>query len=551
MEWVGATALKTHDYAYDSLNRLVESTRTAGGAPAVTAYDLDDAGNRNEVAIDAVPETYSLDATVPDPADAPMNQYTQTPGDTADRVYDENGNLLETDQAVFRHDYRDRIVDRDDGTAYSVYLYDALGRRIEKTVDDGTTIATTHYLYDGARVAEEWDVPSTGSPTLSASYVYGLYIDEVLTMRRGGVDYYYHADDQHNVVKLTDNTGALLEAYDYADYGQPEFYDEAGAPLAASQFGNPYLFTGRAWDPELGYYYFRNRYLDPAHGRFASRDPLGLWGDPLNLGNGYTYAGSNPWSLVDPFGLEAGGNQTWWGWIKDAVMGWTDERYEESLERWQESGSQIEGTVDYNRLSLGTPENLTAEQIFSAGESDTQVQTGELAREVVADLTGAGGYYAAGAVVAGLKVGDELNDARKAAKGMLAPKIRLGQNGEVLEAFAQIQKEHLGSGTGTTLAARLWARVMGRESDDAGHLIGRALGGPGGMTSRNIIPQSPNVNRGSFKQFEAQIASAVRNGDEVFVRVRPRYYSGSTRPHTIDYYTRINGKTELVSFPNP
>ena len=61
---------------------------------------------------------------------------------------------------------------------------------------------------------------------------------------------------------------------------------------------------------ETGYYYFRNRYLDPALGRFASRDPLGMWGDAKNLGNGYTYAASNPWSMVDPFGL-CSGNSFW------------------------------------------------------------------------------------------------------------------------------------------------------------------------------------------------------------------------------------------------
>ncbi len=154
------------------------------------------------------------------------------------------------------------------------YVYDALGRRIEKRAGGDAT----RFIYDGNRVAEEWSVPDGGSPTLAASYVYGLYIDEVLTMRRGGNDYYYHGDDMHNVVKLTDSDGEIVEAYDYGDYGQPEFYDAAGNALdvTGSQFGNPFLFSGREWDPELGFYYFRNRYMDPGLGRFVSRDPLGI-----------------------------------------------------------------------------------------------------------------------------------------------------------------------------------------------------------------------------------------------------------------------------------
>ena len=85
-------------------------------------------------------------------------------------------------------------------------------------------------------MAEEWDIPETGSPSLDASYVYGLYVDEVLTMRRGGADYYYHADDMHNVVKLTDADGEVVEGYDYGDYGAPEFYDTRGNLESAPAF---------------------------------------------------------------------------------------------------------------------------------------------------------------------------------------------------------------------------------------------------------------------------------------------------------------------------
>ena len=225
----------------------------------------------------------------------------------------DNAPLQDTDRFILESAGECAVDNVNIGQSTVTYTYDALGRRIEKRHADG---AATRYVYDGSRVAEEWDVSSGGSASLSASYVYGNYIDEVLTMRRGTSEYYYHGDDQHNVVKLTDNTGTVVEAYDYGDYGQPEFSSPPANPgqatgeqldVTASPLGNPYLFTGRRWDEELGYYYFRNRYMDPALGRFVSRDPIGLWGDAANLGNGYTYAASNPWSMVDPFGL-CGGN---------------------------------------------------------------------------------------------------------------------------------------------------------------------------------------------------------------------------------------------------
>ena len=106
------------------------------------------------------------------------------------------------------------------------------------------------------------------------------------------------------------------------DYGWPTFIDAdgdtrlinvtlTGLPTnvgdgepTASAYGNPYLFNGRRWDAETGLYYYRNRYLEPLTGRFTTPDPIGNWGDPMNLGNAFTYTGNNPWTYVDPFGLD-------------------------------------------------------------------------------------------------------------------------------------------------------------------------------------------------------------------------------------------------------
>ena len=80
-------------------------------------------------------------------------------------------------------------------------------------------------------------------------------------------------------------------------------FNGSGSPIPTTAIGNLYLFTRRRLDGETGLYYYRTRYLDSASGRFIQRDPLGLWGDPANMGNAYSYAGNNPWSAVDPFGL--------------------------------------------------------------------------------------------------------------------------------------------------------------------------------------------------------------------------------------------------------
>ena len=59
-------------------------------------------------------------------------------------------------------------------------------------------------------------------------------------------------------------------------------------------------FTGAGGTPNgLGLVYLRNRWYDPQTGRFLSQDPIGL-ARGLNL---YAYAGNNPSSFADPFGL--------------------------------------------------------------------------------------------------------------------------------------------------------------------------------------------------------------------------------------------------------
>lgn len=176
----------------------------------------------------------------------------------------------------------------------------------------------------------------TGGNTL-ATYVYGLYIDEPLQMRRKGAPgapdsvYYFHRDDLYSLAALTDSTGAVAERYDYGDYGEPTFLNpdgsvqlKAGSTTEASNssaVNNRYLFTGREWDPELNLYFYRSRYYDPRMGRFTQVDSIGVWGDGGNVGNGYSYVGANPLARLDPKGD--------YTTVRVGFLGWTQEPTEE------------------------------------------------------------------------------------------------------------------------------------------------------------------------------------------------------------------------------
>jgi RHS repeat-associated protein len=182
------------------------------------------------------------------------------------------------------------------------YCYDALGRRIEKVIDaSGTNPQVTRFLYQGWQVIEERD----GASAVQESYVWGRSVDEPLTMRRGTTNSYYEADDMGNVMALSNSSGAVVERYEYDDYGRP-LDPTTLAPLAGSPStrGNPHLFQGHRYDPEIAFYEYRTRYLDPRAGRFVTRDTIGIWGDEANLGNASTFVGNNGWSRVDPYGVD-------------------------------------------------------------------------------------------------------------------------------------------------------------------------------------------------------------------------------------------------------
>lgn len=64
----------------------------------------------------------------------------------------------------------------------------------------------------------------------------------------------------------------------------------------------PYLYTGEQYDPDLGFYYLRARYLDPNRGRFWTMDVWeGMGIEPKSL-NKYLYAHADVINGIDPSG---------------------------------------------------------------------------------------------------------------------------------------------------------------------------------------------------------------------------------------------------------
>ena len=220
--------------------------------------------------------------------------------------YDNNGNQLTRSQKNGKTwtqawDAENRLIEvsRTNGADSSVvtFKYDPFGRRIEKQIINsfnGDTISkTTHYVYDAEDIVlqiEEVTHDST-TTTTETRFIHGPGIDEPLAFVRDGQSYFYQADGLGSIVAITDSTQAIVQKYSYESFGLP-------TPQTTLQ--QPYMFTGREWDAEIGLYFYRARYYDPMEGRFVSLDPIKFSSGEVNL---YNYVNGNVVNESDPLGL--------------------------------------------------------------------------------------------------------------------------------------------------------------------------------------------------------------------------------------------------------
>ncbi|HWA28929.1 MAG TPA: RHS repeat-associated core domain-containing protein [Lacunisphaera sp.] len=254
--------------------------------------------------------------------------------------YDYAGNLTGDGLWTYEYDAEDRLVAmQTDPAAIGTgkianadarrleFLYDYLGRRVQKIVRDGRNTATglysstplkkDRYLYDDWNLIAEFDATST--LTLVRSYTWGLDVQGSLSAT-GGVGALLqirdHAlsrtwlpayDGNGNVIALLDSeagSAAIAAVYEYGPFGEPLRTEIRDNDAAAVSF----RFSTKFTDAETGLVCYGHRYYSATLGRFINRDPieedggLNLYGFAGNDGvNGWDYLGLAVGMSEDPF----------------------------------------------------------------------------------------------------------------------------------------------------------------------------------------------------------------------------------------------------------
>ncbi|MFO0901979.1 MAG: RHS repeat-associated core domain-containing protein [Pirellulales bacterium] len=290
-------------YGYDDRDQLISAAYTNPERPD-EFYQYDANGNREASYLHG-------DGYLTGPAnrllsDGTYNYEYDLEGNTVRRTEIATGDYRE-----FHWDHRNRLTAVIDRTAAGVatqiveFTYDALGRRIAKSVDatpaDAVDAAITHFVYDREDVLLDFvdeDGAGAGPTELAMRYLHGAGIDEVLSQEGAerGTEWLL-VDHLGSTRDVIDSQGTHLQYLSYDSYGNVVIDTE-------TDVDSRMLFTGREWDEETGQYYFRTRHYSPRLGSFLkedlARNQFGEW-------NLRIYVINSPIGRSDPFGL-------WYGW---------------------------------------------------------------------------------------------------------------------------------------------------------------------------------------------------------------------------------------------
>jgi RHS repeat-associated protein len=214
-------------------------------------------------------------------------QRSDTSGSLQTLVWDDDSRLTQVNGSFGTqtnlYDAGGLRVRRDSGTQHTIFespYFDL----------EGTNQSIKHIYAGGTRVASVLDTNFVGGANPAASTT-------------SGTPYFFHDDHLGSTTVVTTDAGAVQESHEYFSDGEL-WIDRTPQPAQ-----NRYLFNGKPFDRDTGFYDFGQRFYDPRSGLWLGEDPAFLGapgksvGRPMMLATS-AFAGQSPERNVDPDGRD-------------------------------------------------------------------------------------------------------------------------------------------------------------------------------------------------------------------------------------------------------
>ena len=282
-------------------------------------YSYDTIGNRLWSADNIITNSYSANN---------LNQYTTVgrPAPSAPQTslaYDADGNMTRDGAYTYSYDAENRlrsVTSRSmtNGAIRVLNAYNHRNRRIRKTVQrlslsiaqppalpveirEWLMLETHTFVWDGNNIVLEKVEFANGTirtfeyfwgPDKSGTEEGAGGVGGLLAVSRNDQFYFPTFDNNGNVTRYIDESGNVVAAYEYDDFGRT--ISQSG-PLA--DFFR-HRFSTKYYDPETGDYYYINRFYSPDWHVWLNRDPIGEMGGCLLYG----FCSNNPLISFDLLG---------------------------------------------------------------------------------------------------------------------------------------------------------------------------------------------------------------------------------------------------------
>ena len=336
-----SSRVDSNAYIFDALSRpITRTTGTTGILPvdATFAYNnrsevvsaaigtnlfthaYDDIGNHLLFGDNAITNTFT------------HNQVNQMVGRAAPSAppisftYTPDGGLVSDGTWSYAYDAEDQLTSvtsalLTNGAIRVHNTYDYRRRRTSKTVqrlhvtsapppappseEVWETMEKRTFVYDDWNLIHEtiYSIDGSTTNTTEVQYFWGLDLSDslkgaggvggLLAVSRNGQFYFPAYDNNGNVTKYIDESGNIVAAYEYDDFGRTIFQSGPLADFFRHRFSTKY------YDTETGLYYYDYRFYHPILMRWLNRDPLEENGETML----YEFCSNNAVNGFDAFGL--------------------------------------------------------------------------------------------------------------------------------------------------------------------------------------------------------------------------------------------------------